>query len=60
MPNVLVYNAHIPKREAVIRCLTDEPDLNIDRPLKWEELSDDTKEYLDIGESTGFQVGKTS
>ena len=45
-PNILVYDPSIPREEAVIISLTDEPDLKIDRSLRPKKLPVGVREYL--------------
>ncbi|XZG70687.1 HD-GYP domain-containing protein [Chitinibacteraceae bacterium HSL-7] len=45
-PSVLVYDALVPKDEAIITDLADEPDLNISRALRPRQLPKDIYDYL--------------
>jgi hypothetical protein len=45
-PSVMLYDPDVPKKEALIVDLSDEPDLRVEKSIRLAQLSRETIEYL--------------
>ncbi len=55
-PQVVIYNANIPKEEAAIIDLTEEGDLKIEETIRRNEVTSDILSYLNFGDSVNYFV----
>jgi len=55
-PQVILYNAKIPKEEASIIDLTEEGDLEIEETIRRNEVTSDILSYLNFGDSVNYFV----
>ncbi|XPV75636.1 MAG: HD-GYP domain-containing protein [Desulfovibrio sp.] len=56
-PSVVIYDANVPKKEALIVDLKDEPDIKVEKSLRLSKLEPEVFEYLNPRTRISYYVG---